>query len=37
MLDDDITWLAGAQPSEQEMVGDDLVMTYIAERKGGGG
>ena len=35
MLDDDITWLAGAQPSEQEMVGDDLVMTYIAERKGG--
>ncbi len=35
MLDDDITWLAGAQPSEQEMVGDYLVMTYIAERKDG--
>ncbi len=35
MLDDDITWLAGAQPSEQEMIGDDLVMTYIAVRKGG--
>jgi hypothetical protein len=35
MLDDDITWLAGAQPSEQETIGDDLFMTYIAERKGG--
>ena len=34
MLDDDITWLAGAQPSEQEIVGDNLVMIYIAERKG---
>ena len=35
MLDDDIIWLAGAQPSDQEMIGDDLFMTYIAERKGG--
>jgi hypothetical protein len=35
MLDEDITWLAGAQPSEQELIGDDLVMIYIAERKGG--
>jgi hypothetical protein len=33
MLDKDITWLAGAQPSEQEISGDELVMTYIAERK----
>jgi hypothetical protein len=34
MLNDDITWLAGAEPSEQELAGDALVMTYIAERKG---
>ena len=34
MLEDDITWLAGAKPSEQERVGDELVMTYIAERSG---
>jgi hypothetical protein len=34
MLDEDITWLAGAQPSEQKFVSDELVMTYIAERKG---
>jgi hypothetical protein len=34
MLDEDITWLAGAQPSEQRFTGDDMVMTYIAERKG---
>ncbi len=34
MLDEDITWLAGAEPSEQELVGDQLVMTYIAERNG---
>jgi hypothetical protein len=35
MLDEDITWLAGAQPSEQQSLGEELVMTYIAERKGG--
>ena len=35
MLDEDITWLAGAQPSEQELSDDELVMTYIAERNGG--
>jgi len=34
MLDEDITWLAGAEPSEQKFAGDELVMTYIAERKG---
>jgi hypothetical protein len=34
MLDKDITWLAGAEPSERQSVGDGLVMTYIAERKG---
>jgi hypothetical protein len=33
MLDEDITWLAGAEPSEQKFVGDELVMTYNAERK----
>jgi len=35
MLDKDITWLAGAEPSEQHFIGDELVMIYIAERKGG--
>jgi len=34
MLDEDITWLAGAQPSEREYVGDELVMTYLAEKIG---
>lgn len=34
LLDEDITRLAGAEPSEQKLVGDELVMTYIAERKG---
>ena len=34
MLDEDITWLAGAVPSEKKIIGDELVMTYIAERKG---
>ena len=33
LLDDDITWLAGAEPSEQKFVGDELVMTYNAQRK----
>jgi len=33
LLDDDITWLAGAEPTEQKFAGDDLVMTYNAERK----
>ena len=35
MLDEDITWLAGAEPSEKRLIGDGLVMTYTAERKGG--
>jgi len=34
LLDEDITWLAGAPPSEQKFAGDELVMTYIAERNG---
>lgn len=34
LLDEDVTWLAGADPSEQKFVGDELVMTYIAERNG---
>jgi hypothetical protein len=33
MLDEDITWLAGAEPSQQKFIGDELVMTYNAERK----
>ena len=33
LLDDDITWLAGAEPTEQKFVGDELVMTYNAERE----
>lgn len=35
MLDDDITWLTGAEPSIQEFDGDELTMTYIAEKRGG--
>ncbi|KGM43974.1 hypothetical protein JY97_03780 [Alkalispirochaeta odontotermitis] len=34
MFDEDITWLAGAEPSKQEIAGDELIMTYIAERNG---
>ncbi|UCD82473.1 MAG: hypothetical protein JSW26_13920 [Desulfobacterales bacterium] len=34
MLDDDVTWLAGAEPSERNYVGNELVMTYIAEKRG---
>ena len=34
MLDDDITWLAGAEPSEHMVIGNQLIMVYIAERKG---
>jgi hypothetical protein len=34
MLDEDITWLAGAEPSEREYADRELVMTYIAERNG---
>ena len=34
MLDKDITRLAGAEPSEKKFISDELVMTYIAERKG---
>ncbi len=34
MLDEDITWLAGADPSEKKFIGDELVMIYIAERIG---
>jgi hypothetical protein len=34
MRDEDITWLTGAQPSERTYVGNELVMTYIAEKIG---
>jgi hypothetical protein len=34
MLDEDITWLAGASPSEQQTIGEQLVMAYIAVRNG---
>ena len=34
MLDEDITWLAGAEPSERMYTGSVLVMTYIAARRG---
>lgn len=33
MLDDDVTWLTGAEPSERKYDGNELVMTYIAEKK----
>jgi hypothetical protein len=34
MLDKDIIKLAGAQPSKKKFIRNELVMTYIAERKG---
>jgi hypothetical protein len=34
MLDEDITWLAGAEPSEREYADRELVMIYIAVRSG---
>ena len=34
LLDEDITRLAGADPSEKKIINDELVMTYTAERKG---
>jgi hypothetical protein len=34
ILDKDITKLAGAQPSKKKFIRNELVMTYIAERKG---
>jgi len=34
LLDEDITRLAGAEPSAQKFIGDELVMAYIAERNG---
>jgi len=34
ILDKDITRLAGAQPSKKKFIRNELVMTYIAERKG---
>jgi hypothetical protein len=34
MLDKDITWLTGAEPSSRELIGEKLIMTYIAEKRG---
>ena len=34
MLDDDVTWLTGAEPSERQYVGNKLIMTYVAEKRG---
>lgn len=34
ILNKDITRLAGAEPSEKKFISDELVMTYIAQRKG---
>ncbi len=34
MLDEDITWLAGAEPSERTYIGNELVMRYIAQKRG---
>jgi hypothetical protein len=32
LLDSDIVWLAGAEPSEIEVSGDQLVMRYVIEK-----
>jgi hypothetical protein len=34
MLDKDITWLTGSEPSSRELIGNELVMTYVAEKRG---
>ena len=34
MFDKDITWLTGAEPTSRVIHGDELVMTYIAEKRG---
>lgn len=33
MLDKDITWLTGAEPSTRALIGNELVMTYIAAKR----
>jgi len=34
LLDDDVTWLTGADPTELEVTGDGLLMRYVAEKRG---
>jgi hypothetical protein len=34
LLDDDVTWLTGTDPTELEVTGDGLLMRYIAEKRG---
>jgi hypothetical protein len=34
LLDDDVTWLTGADPTELEVTGDGLLMRYIAVKRG---
>lgn len=34
MLDEDIIWLTGAEPSERTYIGNELVMRYIAQKRG---
>lgn len=34
LLDDDVTWLTGADPTELEVTGNELLMRYVAEKRG---
>jgi hypothetical protein len=34
LLDDDVTWLTGTDPTELEVTGDGLLMRYIAAKRG---
>lgn len=34
LLDDDVTWMTGADPTELEVTGDELLMRYVAEKRG---
>jgi hypothetical protein len=34
LLDDDVTWLTGADPTAMEVAGDELLMRYVAGKRG---
>jgi hypothetical protein len=34
LLDEDVTWITGAEPSESKFIGGELVMKYVAVKRG---
>lgn len=34
LLDEDVTWITGAEPSESKFIGSELVMKYVAVKRG---